>query len=103
MSGSEPKFRNGAVRLLGMVEEKRLYAVKPAATGLGLFALRPIAAGRRIIEYSGPVVTSEEVERRSGRYFFELDDDYAIDGSARSNLARYINHSCSPNAEAFVS
>lgn len=33
---------------------------------------------------------------------FEIDEEYAIDGSARSNIARYINHSCRPNAEAFV-
>lgn len=26
----------------------------------------------------------------------------AIDGRARSNTARYINHSCQPNTEAFT-
>lgn len=76
--------------------------VRRAATGLGLFALRDIKAGRRIIQYVGPVVTAEEVARRRGRYFFEIDEHYAIDGSARSNTARYINHSCAPNAEAFI-
>jgi SET domain-containing protein len=80
-----------------MQEVQVRYAVKRAATGLGLFASRPIAAGRRIIEYVGPVLTS-----RRGRYFFSIDEEYAIDGSARANLARYINHSCRPNAEAFV-
>jgi SET domain-containing protein len=50
----------------------------------------------------GPVLTSEEVERRRGRYFFSIDEEFAIDGSARTNLARYINHSCRPNAEAFI-
>jgi SET domain-containing protein len=85
-----------------MREVQVRYAVKRAATGLGLFASRPIAAGRRIIEYLGPVLTSEEVERRRGRYFFSIDENFAIDGSARTNLARYINHSCRPNAEAFI-
>ena len=78
------------------------YAVKRATTGLGLFASHTIAPGRRIIEYTGPIVTSEEVERRRGRYFFTVDEEYAIDGSPRTNLARYINHSCRPNAEAYV-
>jgi len=73
-----------------------------AATGLGLFTLRGIAAGKRIIEYTGPIVTAEEVARRRGRYFFEIDERYAVDGSPRTNRARYINHSCRPNAEAFV-
>ena len=29
-----------------------------------------------------------------------MTDDLVIDGSGRNNTARYINHSCSPNAEA---
>ena len=78
------------------------YAVRRANTGLGLFATMPIAAGRRIIQYVGPILTSEEVERRTGRYFFSIDEEYAVDGSARTNLARYVNHSCRPNAEALV-
>jgi SET domain-containing protein len=78
------------------------YAVRRANTGLGLFATSRIAAGRRIIRYVGPILTSEEVEQRTGRYFFSIDDDYAIDGSARTNLARYVNHSCEPNAEALI-
>jgi SET domain-containing protein len=102
MSVTGTKFHAGAGRLGGMVEENRRYAVKRAATGLGLFAVRPFAAGRRIIEYLGPVVTSDVVANSRKRYFFELDEEYAIDGSARSNLARYINHSCRPNAEAFI-
>lgn len=28
-----------------------------------------------------------------------LDEEYVIDGSPRSNAARYINHSCEPNAK----
>ena len=78
------------------------YAVRRANTGLGLFATRPIAAGRRIIQYVGPIVPSEEVERRSGRYFFTIDEKWAIDGSPRANTARYVNHSCRPNAEGLV-
>lgn len=77
-------------------------AVRRTNTGLGLFTLRPIRAGKRIIEYVGPIVTTEVVERSRGKYFFRIDDDYAIDGRARSNAARYINHSCLPNAEAYV-
>ncbi len=30
-----------------------------------------------------------------------LDEDHTIDGSPRSNAARYINHSCRPNAKAY--
>lgn len=48
--------------------------VKRAAAGLGLFALRDIKAGRRIIEYVGPVVMAEEVSCKRGRYFFEINE-----------------------------
>lgn len=78
------------------------YEVRRANTGLGLFATQPIAAGRRIVRYVGPILTSEEVEQKTGRYFFSIDENYAIDGSARTNLARYVNHSCRPNAEALI-
>jgi uncharacterized protein len=30
-----------------------------------------------------------------------IDDEYFIDGSPRTNAARFINHSCRPNAKAF--
>jgi SET domain-containing protein len=80
------------------------YRVKRTTTGLGLFALATIPKGARIIEYTGPLVTNAEVERRkTGKYFFGVNTKWSIDGSPRSNIARYINHSCRPNAEALIS
>ena len=78
------------------------FAIKRTKTGLGLFALRPIAKGKRIIEYLGEIITNEEADRRGGKYLFELDEKRAIDGSSRSNTARYINHSCQPNAKGYT-
>ncbi|MBC7908959.1 MAG: SET domain-containing protein [Pyrinomonadaceae bacterium] len=75
-------------------------AVKRTATGLGLFALKPMPAGKKIIEYTGSIITLEEANKSRSKYLFELDDKRAIDGSVRSNTARYINHSCEPNAIA---
>jgi len=86
-----------------MSNGKKSYVVKRAATGLGLFATEPIPAGKRIIEYIGPLISNEEVEKSRGKYFFGVNTKWAIDGSARSNTARYLNHSCRPNAEAFIS
>jgi len=79
------------------------YEVKRTRTGLGLFATTPIPKGKRIIEYTGPLISNEEVEKSSGKYFFGVNKRWSIDGSPRSNIARYINHSCKPNAEALVS
>lgn len=85
-----------------MTQTRERFALKRTLTGLGLFTNKDIPAGKRIVEYVGPVVTTEEVDRRRGKYFFEIDENFSIDGSPRSNIARYINHSCRPNAEAFV-
>jgi SET domain-containing protein len=76
--------------------------VKRSTTGLGLFALRAIAADKRIVEFTGPVITAEERYKIGGRYLFELDENRAIDGKSRRNIARYINHSCRPNAIAYI-
>ena len=79
------------------------FAVKRTKTGLGLFATELIPKGKRLIEYFGPLILNEEVEKSSGKYFFGVNKKWSINGSGRSNLARYINHSCTPNAEALVS
>jgi SET domain-containing protein len=79
------------------------YELRRTATGLGFFALKPIPKGKKIIEYTGPYLPNEVVDQRDGKYFFEVNSKWSIDGSPRSNMARYINHSCRPNAEALIS
>ena len=72
--------------------------VKRSATGLGLFAQKIYKKGEEIVEYTGERITAQEGNRRGGKYLFELTDSWMIDGKGRSNTARYINHSCRPNA-----
>ncbi len=79
------------------------FIVKRTNTGLGLFATESIPAGKRLVEYVGRILANEIVDTMRGKYFFGINSKWSIDGSARSNIARYINHSCQPNAEAFVS
>lgn len=86
-----------------MSRAEQLFTIKRSATGLGLFAVKPIPKGRRIIEYIGPRISNEVVERRDGKYFFGVSKKWSIDGRGRDNVARYINHSCRPNAEAIIS
>src|SRR5262249_51876761 len=78
------------------------FAIKRSATGLGLFATRRIPKGKRIVEYTGPRVSNDEVDRSNGKYFFGVNERWSIDGSRRDNIARYINHSCAPNSEAII-
>src|SRR5215207_1757747 len=85
-----------------MSNENGKLAVKRTATGLGLFSLKPIPAGKKIIEYTGPIISIEEANKSRSKFLFELDDKRTIDGSRRSNTARYINHSCEPNAKGFT-
>ena len=79
----------------------RYLRIGRARTGLGLFATKPIKPRGYIATYRGRRITAEESDRREARgarYMFELNSRWAIDGSPRWNLARYINHSCRPNA-----
>jgi SET domain-containing protein len=74
------------------------FRVARSRTGLGLFAVAPIRKGKFIIEYWGKHVLWKEVDNVWNRYLFELNTRWAIDGTDRRNTARYINHSCKPNA-----
>lgn len=74
------------------------FLVKRSNAGLGLFANKAYTKGEVIIEYTGETISSDEGNRRGGKYLFELNDQWKIDGKGRSNTARYINHSCRPNA-----
>lgn len=86
-----------------MDKKNHSFAIKKSAAGLGFFTLEPIAPDKKIIEYIGLILTAEEADEKGGKYLMRLDDEYFIDGSPRSNRARYINHSCQPNAKVFRS
>jgi SET domain-containing protein len=88
----------------------RAYEVRNSPIhGKGVFALRPIEAGERIIEYRGERIAWEEATERAHRrggplnhtFYFSLADGRVIDGGSRGNDARWINHACSPNCEAY--
>ena len=83
---------------------RRPFRLGRSLTGLGLFATRPIKKRSRIAEYKGPLLTTKEAlkaETRGNRYLYELNSRWTIDGSPRSNIARYFNHSCNPNCETY--
>jgi uncharacterized protein len=82
----------------------RPFRIGRARTGLGLFATRPIKKRSRIAEYKGPLLDkkqAQKAERGSNRYLYEINSRWTIDGTPRSNVARYANHSCNPNAETY--
>jgi SET domain-containing protein len=82
---------------------RRTYRIGRSHTGLGLFATKPFKKGEYIVTYRGRRITNaeaDEMEARGSRYMFEINSRWTIDGSSRWNRARYVNHSCRPNAEA---
>lgn len=76
------------------------FSVRRTKAGLGLFTNTSFKKGDRIIEYTGEIISVEEANRRGGKYLFAINSRWYIDGKGRENIARYINHSCAPNAEA---
>ena len=83
---------------------RRPFRIGRARTGLGLFATRPIKKHSRIAEYKGPLLTTKranKIEANGNRYLYEINSRWTIDGTPRSNVARYANHSCNPNAETY--
>lgn len=80
------------------------YVIKRSGEGKGqgLFATASYKKGEFVIEYTGKKISTKDAEYLTTRYLFELDTDWTIDGSPRSNIARYINHSCDPNCESDV-
>jgi uncharacterized protein len=74
----------------------RTFRIGRSLTGLGPFAIKPIKRGVYIATYRGRRITTEA---RGAKYQYELNKRWTIDGSPRWNVARYINHSCRPNAK----
>ncbi|HXN10776.1 MAG TPA: SET domain-containing protein-lysine N-methyltransferase [Steroidobacteraceae bacterium] len=78
--------------------------------GRGMFALRRIRKGTRIIEYFGDRVSHREADLRyedkditdNHTFLFIVDRGVVIDGGRNGNDARFINHSCDPNCESVI-
>jgi SET domain-containing protein len=72
--------------------------------GFGVFAAEPIPKNKRIVEYAGELVLNSESEEREERYLadgcvwvFRINRRWSRDGAVGGNIARFMNHSCSPN------
>lgn len=72
--------------------------------GFGVFAVDPITKNTRVIDYAGELVRNSESEEREDRYFaegniwvFRVNRAWSRDANVGGNIARFINHSCTPN------
>ena len=72
--------------------------------GFGVFAAEPITKNRRIIDYAGELIHNSKSGRREARYLkegciwvFRVNRAWSRDAAVGGNIARFINHSCTPN------
>lgn len=87
---------------------RRIQVRASGVHGRGVYALEPIEAGARIIEYKGQRIDWDEAIRRHPHdpaqpdhtFYFHLDGGNVIDALVGGNSARWINHACAPNCEA---
>ena len=80
--------------------------MKSSLHGLGCFAAVRFPKASAIAEYTGERISHVQASKRlieqNGKYISQLDVDHYIDGKIGGNDTRYINHSCEPNADVFV-
>jgi len=85
--------------------DESFYLKRLNKLGFGLFAKHYIPKGSVIGEYTGELISHEELEYRwqqykklkISNYFFTTASNMTIDGGPMGNHTRFINHSCEQN------
>ncbi|RVD92184.1 SET domain-containing protein [Tubulinosema ratisbonensis] len=87
--------------------EVKIYAEVSKIHGIGIFAGQDVSAHEKILEYVGERIGKKVADKREkfyqrnnirSIYLFKINEDTIIDATLKGNLARFINHSCVPNA-----
>jgi len=83
------------------MSDERVAVRKSKIDGLGLFAVKRLAARRKIGELTGERISEAQARRLARQHkriaIVELGDGTAINAHASPEPYRYINHSCVPN------
>ncbi|KAL4801211.1 complex proteins associated with Set1p component N-domain-containing protein [Aspergillus unguis] len=91
--------------------KKPVRFARSAIHNWGLYAEVNISANEMIIEYVGEKVRQQVADMRERRYLksgigssylFRIDENSVIDATKRGGIARFINHSCTPNCTAKI-
>lgn len=101
-----------AVRFNQLKKRKKLVKFdRSAIHGWGLYAMENIAYNDLIIEYVGEKVRQKVADLREikytkqgigSSYLFRMVDDEIVDATKKGGIARFINHSCTPNCTARI-
>jgi hypothetical protein len=94
---------------------RRLVVYKSGIHALGLYTVEFISKGEMVVEYVGEIVGLCVADKREANYhsrgkmkyegacyFFRIDKESIIDATRKGGIARFVNHSCSPNCVAKV-
>jgi histone-lysine N-methyltransferase SETD1 len=108
VSGAE----GDALRFNQLKKRKKLVKFdRSAIHNWGLYAEESITANDMIIEYVGDRVRQRVADLREAKYdmqgvgssyLFRIDEDTVIDATKMGGIARFINHSCTPNCTAKI-
>lgn len=91
--------------------KKPVRFARSAIHNWGLYAEENISANDMIIEYVGEKVRQQVADMREKQYLksgigssylFRIDENTVIDATKRGGIARFINHSCTPNCTAKI-
>ena len=101
-----------AIRFNQLKKRKKMVKFdRSAIHGWGLYAMENIAFNDMIIEYVGEKVRQKVADLREERYtkqgigssyLFRMVDDEIVDATKKGGIARFINHSCTPNCTAKI-
>jgi histone-lysine N-methyltransferase SETD1 len=101
-----------AMRFNQLKKRKKLVKFdRSAIHNWGLYAEENIAINDMIIEYVGEKVRQRVADLREKKYdlqgvgssyLFRIDEDTVIDATKMGGIARFINHSCTPNCTAKI-
>mmetsp|Transcript_391 Transcript_391/g.578 ORF Transcript_391/g.578 Transcript_391/m.578 type:complete len:149 (+) Transcript_391:931-1377(+) len=85
---------------MNRVESKVRYEVEVFNTkykGWACRSLQNIDQGEFVMEYVGEVVEDDDKKAREFTYLFSVGESVNIDPVNKGNVARFMNHSCTPN------
>ena len=90
--------------MLGQPRRPRIARRRSTLHGWGVFALEPINKNTRIIDYAGELINNRQSTRREDIYLdqgciwvFRVNRNWSRDAAVDGNIARFVNHSCTPN------
>lgn len=88
---------------------RKIVRRKSRIAGAGVYACEPITKNSRIVNYDGELITPSQSDWRERRYqakgmiwCFTINRRKVRDANKGGNIARFINHSCTPNCYSQV-